>query len=386
MRHGVSIVSAIGVERNLHFFRDLPMGVALWQLHDPRNVRSLRFLGVNPAGERELRAPVGFAVGKLISDCFPKLLETHVPESCRRVALSGKPCTLGEVAYHDTHIPEGIFRMECFPLPNRCAGLALENITEHKFTIDSQDRALQLLHRIALFLNETPKVLEAAQFCVDEVCKQIGWPVGRFFLSDETSPSHFLPNPVWHFSDVHRFEAFRRATELYERDLTNKLALEHRVAQGRKAGLTKSVGFSVVEGDFLRGVLEFSAESVAPLDEHTFRAISNIGFQLGQVFARERFGSDCGRIQELMRDSRRDSVGDVLAAGKTSLCAVNARRESRRILLQDRVDLSERFRELIHRLETTLEESKRLLVAIPTMPLPPQHPGARSEGTRFDFG
>jgi hypothetical protein len=367
MRQEMPVVGEIDAGRNLHFFRDLPMGVALWQLHDPRDVRSLRFLGVNPAGERELRAPVGFALGKLIADCFPKLLETQVPESCRRVALSGKPDTIGEVAYRDSHIPAGVFWMDCFPLPQRCVGLALENITERKSTIDNQSRALQLLHRIALFLNKASDALEAAQFCVHEICKQIGWPVGRFFLSDEASPSRFLPNPVWHFSDAHRFEAFRKATELYERDLTNKLALEYRVTQGRRAGLAKSVGFSVVEKDCLRGVLEFSSDTLAPLDEHAFRAISNVGIQLGQVFARERFGRECCRIQVLMRDSHHSSVREVLVAGNAMRCAVRGVRAVRKNLLQDRANLSRGLLEATRRLTSTLEESKRL-IAKPTEP------------------
>ncbi len=363
MRHGVSVVHARRVDPNLHFFRNLPMGVALWRLHDPRSVRSLRFLGVNPAGERELRAPVGFAVGKLIADCFPKLLETHVPESCRRVALSGKPDTIGEVTYHDTHIPEGIFRMDCFPLPHRCAGLVVENITERKRTIKSQNDALQLLHRVTLFLNGASTVTDAAQFCVDEICKQIGWPVGRFFLSDEASPSRFLPNPVWHVSDVHRFAAFRRATELYERDLTNRLALEHRMTQGRKAGLAKSVGFSVVENDSLRGVLEFSSENPAPLDEHAFRAISNIGFQLGQVFARERFDHDRRLLHgSTLTDDLSDlAIWQVLERSQSIICTSKAAREVQEYLSQIGAVTSHDVLAAMRRAKQSIEEARRLI-------------------------
>ncbi len=105
--------------------------------------------------------------------------------------------------------------------------------------------------------------LDAAQFCVDEICTR-DWLAGRPLLSirHQANASRFLPNPVWHFSDARRFRAFRRATELYERDLTNKLALEYRVFQGQKAGLARSIGFSVVENNCLRGVLEFSSENL----------------------------------------------------------------------------------------------------------------------------
>jgi hypothetical protein len=361
MHQGACTVHDVDLHTSLNAFRNLPTGVTVWQLLNSRDLRSFRLVAANPAAERELRAPLGFAVGKSIADSFPKLLDTPVPERYRRVILSGKPDTVGEFEYCDARIPKGVFWIDCFPLPERCVGAAVENITERKRNTEAQGRALRLLHCITVFLNEAPTALEATQFCVDEICKQIGWPVGRFFLSDEGSLTRFLPNPVWHFSDVRRFEAFRRATELYERDLTNKLALEHRVTQGRKAGLRKSVGFSVVEGGFLRGVLELSAESVAPLDEHTFRAISNVGFQLGQVFARERFGHECRRTQELMVDSHYDVMGEVRVAGETSLCAARAVRECRRDIRQTRGALSKEVLDAARQLRTTLEESKRLL-------------------------
>jgi hypothetical protein len=299
MQHGACTAREVDLSTSLRAFRNLPTGVAVWQLLNPRDVRSLRFISANPAAEREMRAPLSFAVGKPVTDSFPKLFDTPVPEHCRSVVLSGSPETFGELVYQDARIPQSVLWVDCFPLPESCVGLALENITERKRLIDHQSRALQLLHRVTLCLNEAQTVLEAAQFCVDNVCTQFDLPVGRFFLADEACPSCFVPNPVWYFRDPKPFRAFRKATELYERDLTNKLALEYRTIQGQKAGLSRSLGFSVVENHFLRGVLEFSCEDVAPLDEHIFRAISNVGYQLGQVFARERLAHDRGHASGL---------------------------------------------------------------------------------------
>jgi hypothetical protein len=324
MHQGACAVREVDLATTLRAFQKLPVGIAVWQLRDVDDVRSLRFVGSNPAAERELRAPVGFAVGKPITQCFPKLLDTRVPEFCRRAVLTGKPGTLGEVAYRDAHIPAGVFWMDCFPLPERCAGIALENITQPKDLVGNQLRALLLLNRITVFLSDAPTALAAAQFCVDEICAQIGWPVGRFFLSDELSPSRFLPNPVWHLSDAPRFRAFRKATEMYELDLSNKLALQHRTTQGKKARLSRSVGFSVVENDSLHGVMEFSSEDLLPLDEHVFRAISNIGFQLGQVFARERLVRQHRRTREKMlaQKAHHDAMFKIFFPGPGSLPGV----------------------------------------------------------------
>lgn len=321
MHRGALTHCEVDLDTSLRAFRDLPTGVAVWQLRDPKDVRSLRCVGVNPACERELRASMGFAIGKPITECFPKLLDTPLPEMYRSVVLSGKPHTFGELIYRDARIPEGVFWVECFPLPEGCVGVALENITDRKRMAENQSRALEVLHRIIVHLNEAPTVLEAAQYCVDEICTQIGWPVGRFFLSDITSPSRFVANPVWHFCDARRFKAFRKATELYERDLTNKLTLEYRAIQGQKAGLTRSIGFSVVENNFLRGVLEFSSETAVPLDENFLRAISNVGIQLGQVFARERAALEHDRLQRriLSQNAHRDAMKKVLFGGHSLL-------------------------------------------------------------------
>ena len=357
MHQGACTVQEVDVQASLLAFRSLPVGVAVLQLLDPKDVRSLHLIGVNQAAERELRAPIGLAVGKSITETFPKFLDTPVAERYRRVALSGKPDTFGEFTYQDSRIPEGVFWVDCFPLPGRCVGVAVENITERKRMSQSQSRALQLLHRITLFLNDAPTVLEAAQFCVDEICTQIGWPVGRFFLSDEMSLSRFLPNPVWHFSDAHRFKAFRKATEMYERDFTNKLALEYRTIQGQKAGLTKSVGISVVENDFLRGVLEFSSESFESLDEHIFRAISNVGFQLGQVFARERLAREYSRLQRLIlsREAHHHAMSKILFSGPGSLSGVvdglESMKQTRRAVARSSSEVLESTRQMRQHLD-----------------------------------
>ncbi len=363
MRQGARTVHEVDLDTSLNAFRGLPVGLAVWQLRDSRDLRSLRLIGANPAADRELRASIGFAFGKSISEAFPKLLDTPIPERYRQIVLSGKPETFGELTYQDARIAESVFWVDCFPLPDRCIGVTFENITERKRATQGQTRALQLLHRVTMFLNDAPSALDAAQYCVDAICAEIGWPVGRFFLADEISPSRFLPNPVWHFSDPQRFRSFRKATEMYECDFTNKLALEYRTLQGQKAGLTKSVGFSVGENGFLRGVMEFSSEGFAPLDEHIFRAISNIGYQLGQAFARERITRECDRVQEQMlsQKAHHNAMSRILFSGPRSLSGVvevlESKKRTHRAIARSSKELFESTRQM----RQHLDELKRII-------------------------
>jgi len=294
-------VDVADLTAQLQTFHNIHLGVLVWQLEDPRDVRSLRLLDLNGAAERELGTSVRRAVGKVIVETFPALLETHLPESCRSVIASGVTETVGEARFGDDRGRERVFWVDCFPLFGNCVGAAFENITERKRSEQTKAGALQLLHRITVAINGSTTAADAAQVCLREVCQQIGWPVGRLFLTDEHSATRFVPNPIWYFSDAHRFAGFRQATEMFEQDLTNKFVLDYRMRQGTKAGLTRSVGFSVLEGNILRAVLEFSSDTAAPLDETLVSAIGDIGVQLGRVFERE------GAARVIQRMHRQDA-------------------------------------------------------------------------------
>jgi hypothetical protein len=309
---GSDPVHVADLAAQLQTFHNNRLGVLIWQLEDPRDVRSLRLLDLNGAAERELGTSVRRVVGKAIIEAFPALLKTPLPERCRTVIESGIPETVGEVHYADSRVPERVFWFDCFPLPGGCVGAAFENITERKRSELTKAAALELLHRITVAINGSTVAATAAQVCLREVCQQIGWPVGRLFLADEHSATRFVPNPIWYFSDAHRFEGFRRATEMFEQDLTNKFVLDYRVRQGTKAGLIRSLGFSVLEGNTLRAILEFSSETAAPLDDALVSAIGDIGVQLGRVFEREGAAKAIQRMQR--QDQERLSTTKKLRA------------------------------------------------------------------------
>jgi len=309
---GLRPVDAADLTVQLKTLSKFRRGVLVWQLEDLRDARSLRLLDLNEAAERELGACVREGVGKVIAETFPALLNSDLPDRCRMVIASGQPESVGEVRYSDSRIQDSVFWFECIPLPGNCVGTAFENITARKRSEQTKDGALRLLHKITMAINGSITASEAAQVCLREVCLQIGWPVGRLFITDEHSAKRFVPNPIWYFSDAHRFEGFRQATEMFEQDLTNKFVLEHRVRQGKRAGLTRSVGFSVLEGNRLRAVLEFSSETATPLDGTLVRAIGDIGVQLGRVFEREGAALEIQRM--LRQDEERRSASKKLRA------------------------------------------------------------------------
>lgn len=145
-------------------------------------------------------------------------------------------------------VPDGLFWFDCFP-PQAIAWASLSR-TSPTVTRAPNRRAgaLQLLHRITVAFNPSSSFTDAAQLCPTEVCNHIGWPVGRLFLVDDDSPARFIPNPYLAVQRGSPVSGFRGPPKLYEWDLTNRLVLQHRVAQGNRAGLTRSVAFSILEG------------------------------------------------------------------------------------------------------------------------------------------
>jgi len=287
MPQGARFENIAGPFAHLNTFRDIPVGLMVWQIGDTNDVSSLRLLTVNEAAERELGTSLRDVIGQEIGQSFPSLLKTNLPDCCRRVIVSGKAEKVGEVRFANGCAQDGIFWFDCFPLPGNCVGTAFENITDRKKIELAKSGALRLLHRITIAINDSTTVADAAEVCLREVCKHIGWPVGQLFEVDEISATEVAAKPIWHVSDSGRFRAFREASERFERDLTNKFLLDCRIRQGKRAGLTRSLGFAVMEGDALRAILEFSSETPAPLEETLMIVISDIGVQLGRVFERQ---------------------------------------------------------------------------------------------------
>jgi hypothetical protein len=192
----------------LNTLHHIPLGLIVWQLRDASDVRSLRVLAVNGAAERELATPLGDTIGKEIAEALPGLLKTSLPDRSRRVIVSGKPETAGEVRFSDARVDDRAFRFDWFPLPGNCVGTTFENTTNWRKSEQAKAGALQLLHKITVAINDSTSVADAAQPCVTEVCEHIGWPVGQLFMVDQGSTAGFAPKPIWHLSDAHRFRAF----------------------------------------------------------------------------------------------------------------------------------------------------------------------------------
>jgi PAS domain S-box-containing protein len=157
-------------ELRLHasVFENLPMGVYVWRMEDPDDLRSFRVVTANPATSRITGIPAESVIGKTIAEAFPALLHTDIPGHYRQVIRTGQPLDLGQVRYGDERVAERVFAVRAFPLSTNCVGVAFEDMSESERARVSLRRAEETLVRVlqssstAVFVlgAETSKVLD----------------------------------------------------------------------------------------------------------------------------------------------------------------------------------------------------------------------------------
>jgi len=162
--------------------------VVLLQLEEPSDVRTFRIVDVNPAAAESMGSTMQMLLGRTLGD-FPKLLETQIPAECLTALRSGEARNLGEIAYGDDRIRQGIYSLRVFPLSRNFLGLAIEDVTV-------RNRAEQSLReseeRFRLLIQG---VREYAIFQLDPTGHVVSWNAGaerlKGYRPEEIIGKHF---------------------------------------------------------------------------------------------------------------------------------------------------------------------------------------------------
>ncbi|WP_199333871.1 PAS domain S-box protein [Oculatella sp. FACHB-28] len=114
--------------------RNAQIGVVVWQLEDLNDPGSFRLLIANPAASETTGFNFEPLIGRTMGEGFPMLLQSPLVHQYMEVVRDGQALDLGEVSYGEDGIAAGVYSLKAFPLPDRCLGLAFENITTRKRT------------------------------------------------------------------------------------------------------------------------------------------------------------------------------------------------------------------------------------------------------------
>jgi signal transduction histidine kinase len=170
-----------------------------------------------------------------------------------------------------------------------------------------QTAFVHLLQVVAVTANEASTVEDALQRCLDQVCRQTGWPVGHAYLVADDGTGALVPTALWHLATPERFAPFRQVTEAmrlapgvglpgrvlvsgrpaWSMDLSQELEAP-RARHAQDSGLKAAFAFPIVVGRDVAAVLEFFAAEARQPDPPFLDVMAHIGIQLGRVIERTR--------------------------------------------------------------------------------------------------
>lgn len=197
-------------------------------------------------------------------------------------------------------------------------------IKGHHETASGQAAFLQLLHDVTVAANESSAVTQAAQICLDRICAQTAWPVGRVYLRARQSNDLTVTATAWPPGDGFRLTSFRLPSnfvasgkgDLAKRVMSSQkpeflLHEPRRPADGspaavsRKTELQAAAAFPILVKNEVVGVLEFFSFESAEPDENFLTLMRHTGSQLGQVIARQQAADDLHRAKLLAESANR---------------------------------------------------------------------------------
>lgn len=117
------------IELYIELFRKVPMALNVWQLLDPEDIHSLVLRYSNPAAVKATGLDGETMLGETILTCFPGLTEAEL-QRYAQVARQGLDNQQYQLSYADEKGLEGIFELRLFALPERCVGIAFDEITQ----------------------------------------------------------------------------------------------------------------------------------------------------------------------------------------------------------------------------------------------------------------
>ncbi len=113
-------------------FENMQVGLHVWQLDDPDDQESFRLVALNPAAsELSGRAPAD-VVGRRVHEIFEDLCRRGLPSIGSRVVRSNSCIHVDDVRLDDAAGNARRFSVKLFPLPDRCVGLAFDDVTDRK--------------------------------------------------------------------------------------------------------------------------------------------------------------------------------------------------------------------------------------------------------------
>jgi len=140
-------------------FRDLPVGVLIWKLHDPDDVTSLRLVSANAFACELMGVDLVTKVGQTMVQIFPATTQLRL-EMYADAARSGQAIDLERLSYADDRVRVVTYSVSAIPLPDHCVAAVFESFR-------ATDEAARELRDMSGFLDSIVENIPAMIFVKD---------------------------------------------------------------------------------------------------------------------------------------------------------------------------------------------------------------------------
>jgi PAS domain S-box-containing protein len=139
--------------RQLRLYEDIvthvQTGFSIWSMKDAEDVGGARLLAYNPASERIARRSFVDAVGKTFLEVVPYAAGGTLEALMRMTAADGQLRQATIDRSSDPTAPTRALTVQVFPLPDRCLGVAIEDVSEQMVERRLQIAEQRVLEMIA---------------------------------------------------------------------------------------------------------------------------------------------------------------------------------------------------------------------------------------------
>ncbi len=108
------------------------LGLVIWKLENENDLASFRLKYCNDAAVQAAGIELKNYIGCQITEVFPAVLKTSIPEIYRNCLKTGETALLNDVAYSDENIPHAIFYIHVIPIDTTHIALEFRNISDEK--------------------------------------------------------------------------------------------------------------------------------------------------------------------------------------------------------------------------------------------------------------
>ncbi len=129
--------------------RNMQIGIAVWEVGAPDDMKSIRLVAYNPAAERVSRRSLEGTIGKSLFEVLPYSEGGFLPGLIAEVARDGVVREGALDRGRNPEQPDRTLAVKSFPLPGGRVGIAVEDTTEKTKMVRLQAAEHRMLERLA---------------------------------------------------------------------------------------------------------------------------------------------------------------------------------------------------------------------------------------------